>query len=62
MGEPTQTPVAPTPPLEGVLSLSVPFSKGSISVQIHVTGAPICPVHLELVRQYLEMAEREWWM
>ena len=62
MGEPLSTHVVPAPPIEGVLSLSVPFSKGSISVQIRVIGAPIRPVHLELVRKYLEMAEREWWI
>lgn len=47
-------------PPDGVFSLNVPFSKGSISVQVRVTGDAISPAHLARVRRYLELAEQEW--
>lgn len=45
---------------EGVFSLNVPFAKGSISVQVRVTGDAISPAYLARVRRYLELAEQEW--
>lgn len=47
-------------PPDGVFSLNVPFAKGSISVQVRVTGDAISPAHLARVRKYLELAEQEW--
>ena len=47
-------------PADGVFSLNVPFAKGSISVQVRVTGDAISPAHLARVRKYLELAESEW--
>ena len=47
-------------PSDGVFSLNVPFAKGSISVQVRVTGDAISPAHLARVRRYLELAESEW--
>jgi hypothetical protein len=47
-------------PQPGVFSMSVPFSKGSISVQVRVTGDSLKPAHLARVRKYLEMAEQDW--
>jgi hypothetical protein len=47
-------------PESGVFSLTVPFSKGTISVQVRVTGDAISPAHLARVRKYLELAESEW--
>lgn len=43
-----------------VFSLNVPFAKGTISVQVHVTGDTISPAHLARVRKYLELAESQW--
>lgn len=45
---------------DGVFSLNVPFSKGTIAVQVRVTGDAISPAHLARVRRYLELAEQEW--
>jgi hypothetical protein len=45
---------------DGVFSLNVPFSKGTIAVQVRVTGDAISPAHLARVRKYLELAEQEW--
>ena len=47
-------------PQDGVFSLTVPFSKGIIAVQVKVTGDAISPAHLARVRRYLELAEKEW--
>lgn len=47
-------------PPDGVFSLTVPFSKGTIAVQVRVTGDAISPAHLARVRKYLELAESEW--
>lgn len=47
-------------PADGIFSLNVPFSKGTISVQVRVTGDAISPAHLARVRKYLELAESEW--
>jgi hypothetical protein len=47
-------------PESGVFQLTVPFSKGTISVQVRVTGDAISPAHLARVRKYLELAESEW--
>jgi hypothetical protein len=55
----TTTP-PPTKPTDGVFSLNVPFSKGTISVQVRVTGEAISPAHLARVRKYLEFAESDW--
>jgi hypothetical protein len=43
----------------GALALNVPFGKGSIAVQVHVTGQPITAAHLARVRKYLELAEED---
>lgn len=48
------------PHTENVFSLSVPFSKGTINVQVSVTGGAIRPAHLARVRKYLQLAEDEW--
>ena len=45
---------------EGAFSLSVPFAKGTISVQVRVTGDAMRPSHLARVRKYLELAESDW--
>lgn len=45
---------------DGVFSLNVPFAKGTIAVQVRVTGDAISPAHLARVRKYLELAESEW--
>lgn len=47
-------------PSDGVFSMNVPFSKGTISVQVRVTGDAISPAHLARVRKYLELAESDW--
>jgi hypothetical protein len=47
-------------PSDGVFSMNVPFAKGTISVQVRVTGDAISPAHLARVRKYLELAESEW--
>ncbi len=47
-------------PPDGVFSLNVPFSKGTIAVQVRVTGDAISPAHLARVRRYLALAEQEW--
>ena len=47
-------------PPDGVFSLNVPFAKGTIAVQVRVTGDAISPAHLARVRKYLELAENEW--
>jgi hypothetical protein len=49
-----------TPPIPGVFSMTVPFAKGSISVQVRVMGDAISPAHLARVRKYLELAEQDW--
>lgn len=49
-----------TTPDSGVFQLTVPFSKGTISVQVRVTGDAISPAHLARVRKYLELAESDW--
>lgn len=43
-----------------VFSMTVPFAKGSISVQVRVTGDAISPAHLARVRRYLELVEQDW--
>jgi hypothetical protein len=50
----------PPPGRDGVFSMTVPFAKGSISVQVRVTGDAINPAHLARVRRYLELAEKDW--
>jgi hypothetical protein len=50
----------PAPPTPGVFSMSVPFAKGTISVQVRVTGDSLKPAHLARVRKYLELAEQDW--
>jgi hypothetical protein len=45
---------------EGVFSLIVPFAKGSIRVQVTVTGEALTKAHLARVRRYLELAETDW--
>jgi hypothetical protein len=47
-------------PSDGVFALNVPFAKGSIAVQVRVTGDAIRPAHLARVRKYLELAEQDW--
>jgi len=47
-------------PADGVFSLTVPFAKGSISVQVRVVGDALKPTHLARVRKYLELAEQDW--
>lgn len=50
-----------TPPAApGVFSMTVPFAKGSIAVQVRVTGDSLKPAHLARVRKYLELAEQDW--
>ena len=44
----------------GIMSLSVPYAKGNIAVQVKVTGEPLRPYHLARVRKYLELAEEDW--
>lgn len=44
----------------GVFSLSVPYAKGHIAVQVRVTGETLKPSHLAKVRKYLELAENDW--
>jgi hypothetical protein len=44
----------------GIFSMTVPFSKGSIAVQVRVTGGALRPAHLARVRKYLELAEADW--
>jgi hypothetical protein len=44
----------------GVFSMTVPFAKGSIAVQVRVTGDAMSPAHLARVRRYLELAEQDW--
>jgi hypothetical protein len=44
----------------GVFQLTVPFAKGSINVQVRVTGEAMSPAHLARVRKYLELAEEDW--
>lgn len=44
----------------GVFSLSVPYAKGNIAVQVRVTGETLKPSHLAKVRKYLELAESDW--
>jgi hypothetical protein len=44
----------------GVFAMTVPFAKGSIAVQVRVTGDAIKPAHLARVRKYLELAESDW--
>jgi hypothetical protein len=44
----------------GVFSMTVPFAKGSITVQVRVTGDALKPAHLARVRKYLELAEQDW--
>lgn len=51
------TPLSTTP---GVFSMTVPFAKGSIAVQVRVTGDSLKPAHLARVRRYLELAEQDW--
>jgi hypothetical protein len=46
-------------PSDGVLSLNVPFGKGSINVQVRVAGNAISAAHLARVRRYLELAEED---
>lgn len=46
-------------PLDGVLSLNVPFGAGTITVQVRTTGSPISAAHLARVRRYLELAEED---
>ena len=43
-----------------IMSLSVPYAKGNISIQVKVTGEPLQPYHLARVRKYLELAEEDW--
>ena len=38
----------------------MPFAKGTIAVQVRVTGDAISPAHLARVRKYLELAESDW--
>lgn len=55
---PTQKPVG-----DGVLALTVPYAKGSIGVQIRVTGEALSARHLAVVRKYLQLTESnmlEW--
>ena len=47
-------------PGPGVFSMSVPFAKGSINVQVRVVGDALKPAHLARVRKYLELAEQDW--
>lgn len=44
----------------GVFSMTVPFAKGSIAVQVRVTGESLKPAHLARVRKYLELAEADF--
>ena len=44
---------------DGVMSLNVPFGKGSINVQVRVAGDAISAAHLARVRKYLELAEED---
>lgn len=65
MAESTQNTSQPLPPpgnkpTDGAFTLNVPFSKGTISVQVRVVGDAISPAHLARVRKYLELAESEW--
>jgi hypothetical protein len=48
------------PDAPGVFSMTVPFAKGSITVQVRVTGDSLKPAHLARVRRYLELAEQDW--
>lgn len=56
-GKGTPPPPASTP---GMFSMTVSFTKGTIAVQVRVTGDSIKPAHLARVRRYLEMAEQDW--
>lgn len=47
-------------PGAGVFSMTVPFAKGAISVQVRVTGDSLKPAHLARVRKYLELAEADF--
>ena len=44
----------------GLMSLSVPYAKGNITVQVKVSGEALKPYHLARVRKYLELAEEDW--
>lgn len=46
-------------PADGVFALNVPFAKGSIAVQVRVSGQPISKAALARVRQYLQLAEED---
>lgn len=71
-GESDDTPEADMTGLEGVgvdagklggagsMSLSVPYSKGNIAIQVKVTGEALQPYHLARVRKYLALAEEDW--
>lgn len=41
----------------GVLSLNVPYAKGTLTVQVRVTGDTLKPAHIERVVKYLELAK-----
>ena len=43
-----------------VMDVSVPFAKGSISVQVRVNGDAISRADLARVRKYLELAGTDW--
>jgi len=44
---------------DGVFVLNVPFAKGSIAVQVRVSGQPISKAALARVRKYIELAEED---
>ena len=46
-------------PSDGVFSLTVPFAKGTIAVQVRVTGDKLTAAHMARVREYLKLAESD---
>jgi hypothetical protein len=44
---------------DGVLALTVPYAKGTIGVQIRVSGEPISARHLAAVGRYLKLTEHD---
>jgi hypothetical protein len=61
IGQRTPPPLTQLPAnADGVFSMTVPFAKGSIAVQVRVTGDAMSPAHLARVRKYLELAEQDW--
>ena len=44
----------------GLMSMSIPYDKGQITVQVRVSGESLKPGHLAYIRKHLELAEKHW--